>query len=398
MAAPTADLPATEKARALPPAPRIPTQPGSHGVWFDFNNGCRVRLPAGRWRVRITDLDTENVLLDGVFGGGLVRSPRIYYQRYRIEVWKGDHRILLHDYAAAGRHVLIHIAGAVLGDTIGWLPYAIRFQEKHGCRLTCAMAETLIPLFRDVYPSVEFQPHGAVRPELYYATYHLGVSFADDATPLMPCDFRLVGNHRAMGYALGVDPTEARPTMALPDDPRPVPERYACIAVQSTLQCKYWNRPGGWAEIVGYLKERGYRVICIDQNRAFGPEDPLNRIPDGAEDQTGDRPLVERARWLKHADLFVGLSSGLSWLAWALDTPVVLISGFTHPISEFHTPYRVINYNICNSCWNDPRLHFDRHDFMWCPRHAGTPRQFECSKHITPAQVKAVLHTIPGFG
>ncbi|MEJ0003708.1 MAG: hypothetical protein WDN30_09295 [Pararobbsia sp.] len=37
---------------------------------------------------------------------------------------------------------------------------------------------------------------------------------------------------------------------------------------------------------------------------------------------------LERARWLKHAAFFVGLSSGLSWLAWAAGTPVVLISGF----------------------------------------------------------------------
>jgi autotransporter strand-loop-strand O-heptosyltransferase len=386
-------MPGADPAHALPPAPAIPTQPGSHGVWFDFNDGCRVRLPRGDWRVRITDLDSESVLLDGAFGGGLVSSPRLSWQRYRIEVWKGAEPVLAHDWAARGRHVLIHIAGAVLGDTIGWLPYAIRFQEKHGCRLTCAMGETLIPLFRDAYPTVEFLPHGSIRRERFYATYHLGVAFGEDAARLLPCDFRLVGNHRAMGYALGVDPAEARPAIALAESGRPIAEPYACIAVQSTLQCKYWNRPGGWAEIVAFLQSRGYRVVCIDQKRVYGVDDPLNRIPVGAEDQTGDRPLLERARWLKHADLFVGLSSGLSWLAWALGTPVVLISGFTHPITEFHTPY-----GVCNSCWNDPRLVFDRDDFLWCPRHAGTPRQFECSKSITPARVKAALEAIPGFG
>jgi autotransporter strand-loop-strand O-heptosyltransferase len=387
-----------DTARTLPTAPAIPTQPGSHGVWFDFNAGCRVRLPRGTWRVRITDLDTDELLLDGEFGAGVVASPRLYYQRYGIEISRSTEIIFRHAYSAAGRHVLISIAGAVLGDTIGWLPYAIRFQEKHGCHLTCAMAESLIPLFRDAYPTVDFQPHDAVRPERYYASYSLGVSFAENASRLLPCDFRLVGNHRAMGYALGVDPAEARPAIALPVDRRPIAEPYACIAVQSTMQCKYWNRPGAWSEIVEDLKRNGYRVVCIDRERAYGLDGPLNRIPDGAEDLTGDHPLVERAQWLKHADLFVGLSSGLSWLAWAVGTPVVLISGFTHPISEFHTPYRVINYNTCNSCWNDPRLRFDRHDFMWCPRHAGTPRQFECSTHISPAQVKAVVRTIPGFG
>jgi len=105
--------------------------------------------------------------------------------------------------------------------------------------------------------------------------------------------------------------------------------------------------------------------------------------------------LAERARWLRHAEAFVGLSSGLSWLAWSAGTPVVLISGFTHPNNEFETPYRVINWHACNSCWNDVREKFDHKDFLWCPRHAGTSRQFECTRLITSEQVIATFKRIP---
>jgi autotransporter strand-loop-strand O-heptosyltransferase len=122
-----------------------------------------------------------------------------------------------------------------------------------------------------------------------------------------------------------------------------------------------------------------------------------NYIPHGAEDETGDRPLTERVRWLKHAAFFVGLSSGLSWLAWAAECPVVMISGFTHPMNEFFTPYRVINYHACNSCSNDVRLRLDPGDFLWCPRQKGTARMFECTRLISPEHVKAVIRTIPGF-
>jgi autotransporter strand-loop-strand O-heptosyltransferase len=138
-------------------------------------------------------------------------------------------------------------------------------------------------------------------------------------------------------------------------------------------------------------------VICIDQSALHGHGGSWNRVPAEAEDETGDRPLQERARWLKHADFFIGLSSGLSWLAWAVGTPVVMISGFTHPINEFNTPYRIINYHVCNSCWNDPRLLLTGGDFLRCPRHKDTPHQFECSRLITADHVKAVLHRIPGF-
>ena len=107
----------------------------------------------------------------------------------------------------------------------------------------------------------------------------------------------------------------------------------------------------------------------------------------------------ESGRWLKHADFFfIGLSSRLSWLAWAVGTPVALVSGFTHPTNEFATPYRVINYHACNRCWNDPAHRFDHKDFLWCPRHKDTPRQFECTPLITVDHVKAVIKSVPGFG
>src|SRR5262249_58748292 len=147
-----------------------------------------------------------------------------------------------------------------------------------------------------------------------------------------------------------------------------------------------------------FLKEAGYRVVCIDQKPTHGQGLVWNHMPNETEDETGHRPLQERARWIAHADFFIGLSSGLSWLAWALGRPVVMISGFTHPLNEFQTPYRVINYNACNSCWNDPRVAFNRHDFLCCPRHQDTPRQFECTRLITAEQVKETIRAIPGFG
>ena len=100
---------------------------------------------------------------------------------------------------------------------------------------------------------------------------------------------------------------------------------------------------------------------------------------------------MERARWLTHAEVFVGLSSGLAWLAWASGVPTVMISGFTHPTNEFETPYRVINWHTCNSCWNDPAERFKHDDYMWCPRHQNTPRHFECTRLITGAHVNGVI-------
>jgi autotransporter strand-loop-strand O-heptosyltransferase len=306
--------------------------------------------------------------------------------------------VFSHDYDARDREVLIQFPVGTLGDTIGWFPYAVKFKEKHDCRLTCGMAEKLIPLFKDAYPDINFVGHEGIKAEIYYATYSMGLFFDDVACIHQPCDFRHVGLHRTAGYILGVDPTEMRPSIKLEDHSRPILEPYVIVAVQSTTQAKYWNNPNGWYEIVKFLKEAGYRVVCIDQKAVHGAGLISNQIPHGVEDETGDRPITERARWLKHAEFFIGVSSGLSWLAWAMNIPAVVISGFTHPTNEFDTPYRVINYHTCNSCWNDPALRFNHQDFLWCPRHKDTPRQFECTRLITPEHVKSVIKTIPGFG
>ncbi len=393
---------------AYPPAADKPTQEGEAGVRFDFNFGARVTLPQreeGEWRVILRDLDTGNVLFESNNQGAFVNSTKRFFVRFRIEVYDNDKLQLEHDYDCRGREVLIQFPIGTLGDTLAWFPYAARFQEKHGCRLTCALSGLIVPLLKDQYPDITFVTHEEfvekTLAETFYATYFMGLFFDDRDFLWQPTDFRLVGLHRTAAYILGVDPAEDPARVSVECDERPIAEPYACIAVQSSSGCKMWNSPTGWREVVAHLKDLGYRVICIDQKPVHGSGLLYTHIPHGAEDETGDRPLLERARWLKHADVFVGLSSGLAWLAWSVGAPVVLISGFTHPINEFSTPYRVINWHTCNSCWNDPALRFKHDDFMWCPRHENTARHFECTRLITGAHVnghidRALKRAAPG--
>src|SRR6185312_2045421 len=257
-------LPSPDAAGVSPLAPRedlvtetvkkavvaeIPTQHGPHGLRFDFNDGCRVLLPESDhpWRVRLSDIDTGNVLFETELTGGRVNSSKRHYVRFRLEAWQQDRLIMSHDFSAAGREVLIRFPVRALGDAIGWFSYAVKFKERHGCRLTCAMDGRLIPLFRDTYPDITFIAEDEIDPALYYATYTVVLYFFRedgriyDDKDRAPCDFRFVGLHRAAAYILGVDPDEIPPRVALSDDSRPIPERYVCIAVQSTMLSKYWN-------------------------------------------------------------------------------------------------------------------------------------------------------------
>jgi autotransporter strand-loop-strand O-heptosyltransferase len=162
------------------------------------------------------------------------------------------------------------------------------------------MAERLTSLFAGAYPEISFVTHEGVDPERYFATYSIGLFFDDEEGVRQPCDFRHVGLHRTAGYILGVDPTETPPRLAIEDagegaDTRPLPEPYVVIATRSMTQAKYRKNPNGWREVVPFLKKAGYSVDCIDQKPVHGTATVWNHSPHGVKDETGDRPLQERA-------------------------------------------------------------------------------------------------------
>ncbi|ELY3758780.1 autotransporter strand-loop-strand O-heptosyltransferase [Cronobacter universalis] len=372
--------------------PEIPTQQGPEGIFYDFNDGARLLLPAGDWRVEISDDETGNILFASDIAEGWVISTKKYYVPFRLQVWKKGESEPLLDHALDMRDkpVLISFPTGTLGDLVGWVPYAERFRQTYGCQVECTMAQPIIDLFAPVYPELQFYApeHWAsqrTHREPPYATWRVGLFFQGDLDK-QPFDFRAVGLHRTAGHILGVDPSEIVPDLRV-NSPRQIAEPYVCIATQSTSQAKFWNNGSGWHEVIEFLKAQGYRVLCIDKERVVGRGYVWNKIPHGVEDFTGNLPLRDRVALLEHAEFFIGLGSGLSWLAWGCRIPVVLISGFSLPASEFYTPWRVINTHVCNGCWDDVRLNFDHQDYFWCPRHKGTDRQYECTRFITGKQV-----------
>jgi autotransporter strand-loop-strand O-heptosyltransferase len=364
---------------------------GIQGLEFDFNYGARIKVPEGNWRVKIMDRDAALTLYDAPASNVAVTSTKKYYVNFRIEVYRDDKLILEHNFELKGKKVLIKYPVGTLGDIIAWFPYARIFQERHGCEVYCAMAPELAGLFKKSYPELHFIGSDE-RPDDIYASYYMGIFFPCDDRNHQPVDFRIVGLQKNIPYLLGLKVEEVRPVLLADEGvERTIQEPYVCIAAQATSQAKYWTNANGWLRTIAYLKEKGYRVLCIDKESVHGAGSRWNTIPYGAEDFTGAQPLKERVNLLQHADFFIGLSSGLSWLAWAMNKPVVLISGFTLPINEFYTPYRIISYHVCNGCWNDSSVQFVHNDFAWCPRHKDTDQQFECTRFITPEQVNAAI-------
>ncbi len=373
------------------PPPQTPTQSAVDGITFDFNDGLRVQFPEhGEYKCVFLDRDTDCLLYSMEMKPGCrVASVKKFFIRFRLEIYRKDELkepIFRHDFDLKNKDVLIQFPVGAIGDTIAWFSYVEQFRQKNRCRLKISMTPAMSALFKDQYPEITFITKDDAGKEKPYATYNLGLYFGGD-TDHQPFDFRQVGLHRTVGHILGVDDLSDAPPKVNLTAKRKIAEKYVCIAAQASSQCKYWNNPSGWREVVKFLKEQGYRVLCIDRQPEYGTDFTWNHIPYGCEDFTGDIPLQERIDLIKDADMFIGLSSGLSWLAWCCHVPVVMISGFTDPVNEFSTPYRVQNVSVCHGCWNDMRCEFNHFDFLWCPRKKEARDKFECTKAITSKMV-----------
>jgi autotransporter strand-loop-strand O-heptosyltransferase len=117
-----------------------------------------------------------------------------------------------------------------------------------------------------------------------------------------------------------------------------------------------------------------------------------NKNPIGVE-YMKDNSMETTIETIQKSQMFIGISSGLSWLSWALGTKTCVVSGFSDPITEFEDAIRLYTKDgFCKGCFNTHQL--DPGDWNWCPKHKGTQRQFECSKTISGEEViKAIsLH------
>jgi autotransporter strand-loop-strand O-heptosyltransferase len=315
-----------------------------------------------------------------------VKLNREYFTKWRTEIKENGDIVYSNILNLENKRVYISFGSKSLGDTLAWMPYCEEFRKKHNCELI--VSTFLNSLFVDQYPEIEFVEPGKTVYNIY-AQYQLGWFYNENEEfnqNRHPNDFKLQPLQKTATDILGLNYEEIRPKLNISEVSK---KKKVGIGFHSTAQAKYWNNKNGWQEVVDYLNSCGYECMIYSKegNGYMG-----NNYPKGVKVYKGGS-LQEVINEFATCEFFVGLGSGLSWLAWACELPVVLISGFSEKWAETKLDtYRVINENVCHGCFNWDRL--DAGDWNWCPKYKGTNRQFECSKQITSEMVINEINNI----
>jgi ADP-heptose:LPS heptosyltransferase len=100
-----------------------------------------------------------------------------------------------------------------------------------------------------------------------------------------------------------------------------------------------WQLEGGWQRVVDLINEMGYEVHVISKE----PTELTNVI-----DLTGNMSLHDRITQILGAKLFIGVSSGLAWLSWAVGTHVMMVSDISPEWHEFQSNITRLSNNKTN--------------------------------------------------
>ena len=291
------------------------------------------------------------------------------------------------------KKILVYLESSSLGDTISVLPYVDKFaQHNQNDEVFFSTENWFIPYIQKVCSNVKC----IGRDTNFLYDKKIDLKYFDCSKPIQ----------KAYAQQLGfIDAPYIRPEIYFEPKEKPIKNKYVTLGIHSTSQLKYWNHPSGeksqpdspyWNDLCNLLRKDGITPVVVEQYELFGPKTFKNGLPKRANKKIG-LPFYESLNYIYHSEFFIGLSSGLSWVAHSLGKPVVMISNFTEDWNEFDinsSDYlRLTNKSVCHGCWNkiNKDFVFDVNDWYWCPLHKGTSRQFECHTSITPEFVMSEI-------
>ena len=280
---------------------------------------------------------------------------------------------------------LIDLHSNSLGDTIAVMPYVDLYAKKHNIKIYLRTNEKYKNLFKTSYPNIKITNKNNNKFNSYFdKIIHINHDFSK---PLQ----------KYFAEQLGFEYSYIRPKIDSFKNDRPIKNKYVTFGIHSTLQMKYWNHPKGekvqgespyWNELSKIFRKNQLTPVCLELHKSFGISPHFNTLPKNSVNKVG-MSLEECINYIEHSEFYIGLSSGMAWVAHALGKPVAMIANFTEDWNEMgldENDYkRITNKEVCHGCWHTENINLG--DWNDCPKHKNTNRQFECHTSITPQQV-----------
>ena len=396
--------------------------------------------------------DNNKMIYHTILNQGMwAKVPKLYFGMYKIEIKMDGELVWEYTTDWNKKKVFLRLETGAMGDLLAFIPQIEKFREKWDLDLRVfhgGASGNGLNFIKDAYPKITFtedRTPGNVHKHIVLACNTLR-SWNQEGKKPIPDDDHLFDGiedtivpniygkniwqqiplQQVASDALGLDYVHMRPKIKLHPSISTRSnfgdKKYVCIASQSTCQIKYWNYGfkanndrdygKGWGEIIEWLKrDKGYDVVVINQHKVFGNntekwgqynEHNFDRIKvNGDTILKPQGSLIDRIIDLKNCEFFMGLNSGMSWIAYALGIPIVAIMALNKREEIFGVDDPLIKTlhihdykkDACGDCFK--RYKFNRH-WTWCPEHKGTNRMYECTSLITPDMVKEKCEELIG--
>lgn len=255
-----------------------------------------------------------------------------WYNEWVIEIYENGNLVGKDVFDVTNQVIFIKMDAHALGDNIAWIPYVEEFRKLKNCKVICSTFFN--DLFKNIYKEILFvTPNTNI--DNIYSQYYIGATH--DLNPkYSPVCVDDVPLQNVASTLLCLPISELRPPLENQFHKINYNKKYVCISEYASHEKKHWRFLGGWQIVVDFLVSIGYDVVVISKE----PTSLKNVI-----DLTGNKSIMDRGLVLKNADFFMGVSSGLSWLAWGVNIHTFLISDVTHINHEFKSNVTRISAN-----------------------------------------------------
>ncbi len=352
--------------------------PPKNTVEISFNQGAKVEVfgsNKNEYFVEFINADTNKVIHSSTIKNNMWTKCNLeYYIPWIIKI-DGD---VVHTFDVTNQTVKISLDSKSVGDTLAWTPQVLEFQKKHNCKVIVSTFHNEWFENNPEYKNIKFiKPEESTDSYVHYKIGWFKTNGKWDKGKKNKNQVNTIPLIQAASDALGLSYKEINYGVDFKIGKRPIKEKYICIGPKSTSGLKEWPHDR-WRSLAKKLHKKGYKIVNLSYE-GFSGTNIINKKKLNWE---------KTFNYLYHADLFIGLGSGLSWANWALDKPTLMINNFIPFGYEFTNKLtKIENNTVCNNCWVNKDFTFDPGNWDWCPKNEGTPKQHICQKSITVDQV-----------